>query len=349
MNKSFPVYVYNGTSFFARYVMRYFYSSFVIMLFGLIASYYLGGLNALYITFLLIILEVSLSFDNAVVNAKVLQKMDPIWQKRFILFGIPIAVFGMRLLFPLAIVAIVTGMGLLETLHVAIHEPSKYEGFLKSTETTIFAFGGAFLLMVFLDFFFGDHEVKWVSFVEGSRVMKRFSGVANIELIIAIIVGIGLGHITQDFGVVLAFMYGVLLHSLLGMLDYFLSSDTIKSGLAGFIYLEILDASFSFDGVLGAFALTGNIFIIMIGLGIGAMFVRSITLYFIEHQTLSHFRYLEHGAHYAIGILAIIMLIKITTHVSEMMTGLIGIGLIIIALAHSLWENRQAHDNSNPK
>ncbi|MDD4856178.1 MAG: DUF475 domain-containing protein, partial [Sulfuricurvum sp.] len=217
----------------------------------------------------------------------------------------------------------------------------EYEKALKGAESTIFAFGGAFLLMVFLDFFFGDHDVKWVTFVEGSKAMKQFSGVANIELITAIIVGIGLGHVTQDFGVVLAFMYGVLLHSLLGILDHFLSSDTVKSGIAGFIYLEVLDASFSFDGVIGAFALTSNIFIIMIGLGVGAMFVRSITLYFVQHKVLSQFRYLEHGAHYAIGILAIIMLLKITTHVSEMVTGTIGIGLISIAFAHSLWENRE--------
>jgi hypothetical protein len=232
-------------------------------------------------------------------------------------------------------------MGLIETLQVAMNQPAEYEKVLKATESTIFAFGGAFLLMVFLDFFFGDHDVKWVSFVEGSKTMEKFSGVANIELITAIMIGIGLGHVTQDFGVVLAFMYGVLLHSLLGMLDHFLSSDTVKSGVAGFIYLEVLDASFSFDGVIGAFALTSNIFIIMIGLGVGAMFVRSITLYFVEHKTLSQFRYLEHGAHYAIGILAIIMLMKITTHISEMVTGTIGIGLITIAFLHSIWENKQ--------
>lgn len=322
--------------------MRYFYSSFVVMALGLIASFYLGGFAAIYITFLLIVLEVSLSFDNAVVNAKVLETMDPIWQRRFIVFGIPIAVFGMRLIFPLAIVAIVTGMGLMETLQVAMNEPSRYETILKSTETTIFAFGGAFLLMVFLDFFFEERDIKWVTFVEGSKIVGKFSGVANIELIAAIMVGITLGHITHDFGVVLAFMYGILLHSLLGMLDHFLSSDTVKSGLAGFIYLEVLDASFSFDGVIGAFALTSNIFIIMIGLGVGAMFVRSITLYFVEHKTLSHFQYLEHGAHYAIGILALIMLMKITMHVGEVVTGTIGIGLISIALAHSVWENKKA-------
>ena len=324
--------------------MRYFFGSFVIMAAGLLAAYFLGGLAALYITFLLIILEISLSFDNAVVNAKVLDTMDPVWQKRFIVFGIPIAVFGMRFIFPLAIVAIATGMGIFETFDLAMNQPEQYEAVLKSTEKTIFAFGGAFLLMVFLDFFFEERDIKWVTFIEGSKVMERFSGVANIELIMAIMTGIVLGHITQDFNVLLAFMYGVLLHSLLGMLDHFLSSETVKSGIAGFIYLEVLDASFSFDGVIGAFALTSNIFIIMIGLGVGAMFVRSITLYFVAHKTLAAFRYLEHGAHYAIGILAFIMLAKITMHISEIVTGTIGIGLITIAFLHSVWKNKKENE-----
>ncbi len=322
--------------------MRYFISSFIILGLGLLSGYFLGGFEGVYITALLVVLEISLSFDNAVVNAKILDTMDPIWQKRFILFGIPIAVFGMRLLFPLAIVSIVTGMGLFETLHVAINEPHQYEAILKSTETTIFAFGGAFLLMVFLDFFFQEHEITWFKLIEDSKMLKQFSGVANIELIIAIVIGIALGHLTQDFGVILAFMYGVLLHSLLGMLDHFLSSDTVKSGIAGFIYLEVLDASFSFDGVIGAFALSSNIFIIMIGLGVGAMFVRSITLYFVEHNTLSQFHYLEHGAHYAIGVLAIIMLVKIMMPIGEAITGTVGIGLISLAFLHSIWENKKA-------
>ena len=321
--------------------MRYFYSSFFIMILGVIAAYILGSLTAVYIAFLLIILEISLSFDNAVVNAKVLETMEPIWQKRFIFFGIPIAVFGMRLVFPLAIVSVASGMGFLETLNVAMQQPKEYESILKTTEPSIFAFGGAFLLMVFLDFFFEERDIKWVRFVEGSRIVKHFSGVTNIELILALLTGIILGHVTQDFNILLAFMYGVLLHSLLGMLDHFLSTDTVRSGIAGFIYLEIVDASFSFDGVIGAFALTSNIFIIMIGLGVGAMFVRSLTLYFVEHKTLSVFRYLEHGAHYAIGILAFIMLIKIHIHVSEVVTGTIGIGLITLAFLHSIWENKK--------
>lgn len=311
------------------------------MALGLVVAYYLGGIAAIYVTFLLILLEVSISFDNAVVNAKVLETLDPVWQKRFIVFGIPIAVFGMRLVFPLAIVAIATGMGMIETLQVAMNEPARYESILKLTEPKIFAFGGAFLLMVFLDFFFEERDIKWVKIVEESKLLERFSAVSNIELTIAIAAGIMIGHITQDFGIVIAFMYGVLLHSLLSMLDHFLSTDTVRSGIAGFIYLEVLDASFSFDGVIGAFALSSNIFIIMVGLGVGAMFVRSFTIYFVQHKTLSRFQYLEHGAHYAIGILALIMLIKITTHVSEIVAGSIGIGLILIAFTHSILENKK--------
>lgn len=321
--------------------MKYFISSFIIMAIGLAVAFFLGGPAAIYVTFLLIILEISLSFDNAVVNAKVLNTMDVIWQKRFIVFGIPIAVFGMRLLFPLGIVAIATGMGLIETLQVAIGEPERYEAVLKSTEKNIFAFGGAFLLMVFLDFFFEEKEVYWIKMLENSKLITKLSLLSNIELSIAIAVGIGLGHTTQDFSVLLAFMYGVLLHALLGMVDDAFSTATVKSGLAGFVYLEVLDASFSFDGVIGAFALSSNIFIIMIGLGVGAMFVRSITLYFVEHKTLSKFRYLEHGAHYAIGILAVIMLMKINIHISELITGTVGIGLILLAFMHSVWENKR--------
>lgn len=321
--------------------MRYFISSFIILIFGMVGGYLLGGLQGVYITSLLVILEVSLSFDNAIVNAKTLTTMDPVWQNRFMVFGMPIAVFGMRLLFPLAIVSIVGDMGLLETFHVALYEPHRYENILQSTEINIFAFGGAFLLMVFLDFFFEEHDVTWIKFLEDSKMVRKFSGVMNIELIIAIVTGLVIGHITHDFGVLLAFLYGVLLHSVLGMVDGLFSTESVKSGLTGFIYLEVLDASFSFDGVIGAFALSSNIFIIMIGLGVGAMFVRSITLVFVKHQTLSEYQYLEHGAHYAIGILAVIMLIKIVTPISEAITGTVGVGLILAAFIHSVIENKR--------
>ena len=101
-----------------------------------------------------------------------------------------------------------------------------------------------------------------------------------------------------------------------------------RSGLASFLYLEVLDASFSFDGVIGAFALSNNLFIIALGLGIGAMFVRSMTIMLVDKGTLTQYRYLEHGAFYAIIALAAIMLLSVRFEIPETITGLIGATLI---------------------
>jgi hypothetical protein len=323
--------------------MKHFYSSFIVTIVGLAIAFFYQGFEALYIAFLLAILEVSLSFDNAVVNAKVLNTMEPVWQKRFIIFGIPIAVFGMRFLFPVLIVSIVGSIGFLETFDLALNDPHQYHEILSSKEHIIFAFGGAFLLMVFLAFFFeGEKEVKWIEIIENSRFVNRFSTVQNIELTVAISIGLIIVFETSDYTVAVAYFSGILLHSILSVVDDLFSTNSVKNGLVGFIYLEVLDASFSFDGVIGAFALSSNIFIIMIGLGIGAMFVRSLTLYFVEKKTLSEFIYLEHGAHYAIGALAGIMLIKIFhVHISEVVTGTIGILLISIAFGHSLYARKK--------
>ena len=89
-----------------------------------------------------------------------------------------------------------------------------------------------------------------------------------------------------------------------------------------FLYLEVLDASFSFDGVIGAFAITNDIVLMALGLGIGAMYVRSLTVYLVRQGTLDDYVYLEHGAHYAIGALAVILLVTIQYEINEIITGL---------------------------
>ena len=119
-----------------------------------------------------------------------------------------------------------------------------------------------------------------------------------------------------------------------------MAGTAVKSGLAGFLYLETLDASFSFDGVIGAFAITHDIIIIAIGLGVGAMFVRSMTLMLVDKGTLGEFRYLEHGAFYAIGALSALMYIGTLMEVSEIITGLIGAGFIVLALYSSIRYNK---------
>lgn len=320
--------------------MKYFYSSFILTILGLVAAYFLGGFVAVYICVLLIILEVSLSFDNAVVNARILRHMSQVWQKRFIIYGIPIAVFGMRFLFPILIVSIAADMGMLQTLNLALNNPDEYHHALHSNKNQIYIFGGGFLLMVFLSFFFEEKKIKWIRILEDNHLIKTLAKSQNITLFIAILTGIILIMLTQNSTYAIAYFSAIVLHLGLGMFDEIFSTSGIKSGLMGFLYLEVLDASFSFDGVIGAFAMSQDIFIIMIGLGIGAMFVRSLTIYMVRKRILESFIYLEHGAHYAILALAVIMFIKIFYEVSEIITGTASMLFIALALIHSVLKRR---------
>lgn len=320
--------------------MKYFYSSFILTILGLVAAYFLGGFVAVYICVLLIILEVSLSFDNAVVNARILRHMSQVWQRRFIIYGIPIAVFGMRFLFPILIVSIAADIGMLQTLNLALNNPDEYHHALHSNKNQIYIFGGGFLLMVFLSFFFEEKETKWIRVLEDNHLIKTLAKSQNITLFIAILTGIILIMLTQNSTYAIAYFSAIVLHLGLGMFDEIFSTSGIKSGLMGFLYLEVLDASFSFDGVIGAFAMSQDIFIIMIGLGIGAMFVRSLTIYMVRQKILESFIYLEHGAHYAILALAVIMFIKIFYEVSEIITGTASMLFIALALIHSVLKRR---------
>jgi hypothetical protein len=115
----------------------------------------------------------------------------------------------------------------------------------------------------------------------------------------------------------------------------------VRSGLGGFIYLNILDASFSFDGVIGAFALSNNMIIIALGLSIGAFFVRSMTIHLVKKGTLAEYLFLEHGAFWAIIALGIIMLASAKFHIPETITGLIGATLIGLSLWWSVRHKRK--------
>jgi len=325
--------------------MKHFSSSLMVTFIGFILAFYFWGIEALYIVVLLSILEISLSFDNAVVNAKVLETMNPVWQQRFITYGIPIAVFGMRFLFPIVIVAVAGGVGIVETFLMAVNNPSEYQAIFgeKNVHNLIYAFGGSFLLMVFLSFLFDEkREIKWLNLIESNAFIRKIAQADHSETVIAIAFGLFLTSHFDSSSIALAYFTGVLLHSLLITLDELLHTEGVRSGIVGLLYLEVLDASFSFDGVIGAFALSSNIFIIMIGLGIGAMFVRSLTLYMVEKKTLDEYMYLEHGAHYAILALAIIMFVKMFTDVSELIVGTIGIVFIGISLWHSVYEKKKS-------
>jgi uncharacterized protein len=314
-----------------------------------------GTLGILWITLVLGVLEVSLSFDNAVVNATVLKDMDAKWRRIFLTWGVLIAVFGMRIVFPLVIVGIAAQLGPVEAVRLAATDPAAYEAIVKSAHVGIAGFGGAFLAMVGLKFFFdADKEVHWIGVVE--RQLARAASVEAAEIAVVLLSLYGVMTLlpaAEQMTFLLAGIFGVLAFIGVGAIGSLLevpddaTGAVARSGLAAFLYLEVLDASFSFDGVIGAFALSNNLFIIALGLGIGAMFVRSMTVMLVEKGTLAEYRYLEHGAFWAIIALAAIMLLSARFEIPETVTGLIGAVLIGASLWWSVRHNRLNPDGEN--
>ncbi len=308
-----------------------------------------AAMAAVTIAAILGVMEVSLSFDNAVVNASVLKEMDEKWRQLFLTVGILIAVFGMRLLFPLLIVAIATGEGVVEVANMALQSPDEYAAHLTSAHVGIAAFGGMFLLLVFLNFLFDDgKELHWLGYVE-----EKLAALGKLDMI-SVLISLAVLLVAQAFlpvadrlSAMAAGAGGILLYVAVDAMGSFFEEEgeaeagaaveaVKRAGLMSFIYLEILDASFSFDGVIGAFAITRDVVIIMMGLAIGAMFVRSLTVYLVNKGTLDEYVFLEHGAHYAIGVLAFIMLVSMVHHVSEVFTGLVGVAFIVVAVISSI-------------
>ncbi len=330
--------------------LSYFTSSFIVCLAAFVVGYAIGGAAAIATIFFLTVLEVALSFDNAVVNAGILKNWNHVWRQHFLLWGIFVAVFGMRLIFPLLIVCVAGHMSPVEALNIALYQPHEYSRIMASAHHEVAAFGGVFLMMVFLSFFVARHKTEhWLAFIE-----KPLTRLGQMEAIQAALTLVTLTAITyfvsanERFEFLLAGMWGLIVYvltkgvaSLLSPHDQHIEQHVVHQGVGGFLYLELIDASFSFDGVLGAFAMTNNLFIIALGLGAGAMFVRSFTILLVEKGTLNHYRYLEHGAFWAIGSLAFLMLLGVLFPVPEAITGLLGALLIIAALGSSIIANRR--------
>ncbi|MCX4583195.1 DUF475 domain-containing protein [Streptomyces sp. NBC_01481] len=359
-------------------VLKTFGWSFAVTALGLVAAVFYGGWAAFGLVAILSILEISLSFDNAVVNAGVLKKMSEFWQKIFLTIGVLIAVFGMRLIFPVVIVAVTARIGPIKAVDLALNDHDMYEQLVTDAHPAIAAFGGIFLLMIFLDFIFEDRDIKWLGWIE--RPLAKLGKVDMLSACIALIVLLvtaatfavhahqyGGEHVDKSGTVLTAGIAGLITYMLVGGLSGYFENkleeeeereheaeeEAKKAGkpvsavkLVGraaffmFLYLEVLDASFSFDGVIGAFAVSNDPVVIALGLGIGAMYVRSLTVYLVRQGTLDDYVYLEHGAHYAIGALAVILLVTIQYEINEVITGLVGVVLIAWSFWSSVRRNR---------
>jgi uncharacterized protein len=349
-------------------MLRYFGFSVGLTVAALVTAVFFGGPAALLAVAVLGVLEVCLSFDNAVVNAKVLRRMSPLWRKLFLYVGIFIAVFGMRLLLPIVLVSVTASLSIPEVWNLALSDQEAYGSAVEDAAEAIYTFGGIFLLMIFLNFLFDeDRDIHWLSWLE--KPLAKAGKLPYLAIVIAlavIYVGSQIADDDKYATVLMSGLAGLFTYLLIGGLNELMeapetddddvtatgestSRDGVGTatkavagaGAAAFLYLEVLDASFSFDGVIGAFAISSDIFIIALGLGIGAFWVRSLTIYMVDRGTLDEYRYLEHGAMWAIGFLAAIMILELRFHISEYVTGLTGLLFIVAAVISSVVATRR--------
>ncbi|CAA9479599.1 MAG: Integral membrane protein [uncultured Solirubrobacterales bacterium] len=340
-----------------RETLGFFKWSFLATIVGLVAAGFYGGLGAVAVCGILILLEASISFDNATVNANVLRKMGERWQTVFLTIGIVIAVFGMRVLFPILIVAFAINLGVGEVVNQALYAQEEYARNVEMAIPIIASFGGMFLLLVFLEYFLDvDRNLHWLGPIE--RGLSRLGRVNAAPVTVALIVLL----VTSQFvrpevspSVLFAGLLGIVTHLIVSGVTQLLDRATrtggqARTGFAGFasfLYLEMLDASFSFDGVIGAFAITTDIVVIALGLGVGAIYIRSLTVYLVRRGTLFRYEYLTAGAHWAIGVLAVVLLVETAVSVPPWLTAALGIGFIGAAFVSSIIRNRRGEGRTD--
>lgn len=319
------------------------YSIFITVAAILIALFELGPAAA-YTTVVLIAIEIAFSFDNAIINAKVLERLSRLWQQLFLTIGMIFAIVGMRFVFPILIVMVTANLPWSTVVDEALHDPAAYGEHLEAAHAAIASFGGAFLLTLTLYFFFDTARKDfWLQRFE--KGLLRVGGTFWLPPLLSALVVIVLGYFAgEDKSTVLeAGLIGVVAYSGIKLLIDSLGKLAPKEqkiytgwpAFFAFMYLQILDASFSFDGVLGAFAITDKVLLIALGLGVGAIWVRSFTVYFVRHGTLNSYKYLEHGAHYAIFVLAAALLGSLYYEVPDAITGVVGIGVIVASFISS--------------
>jgi hypothetical protein len=359
-------------------ILKTFRWAFAVTVVGLAAGVLYDGWTAAGLVAILAVLEISLSFDNAVVNAGILKKMNAFWQTIFLTVGVLVAVFGMRLLFPVLIVAVTAELNPYDAVHLALTEKNRYEQLVTDAHPAIAAFGGMFLLMIFLNFLFDEEkDLHWLVPIE--KFLQKVGTLDNAAVLVALgtLFGFALGFREHAEDVLLSGVIGLIAYLAVNGLGEFFNVEVdeeieeideeagarpsarevgqvvLATGRAAFflfLYLEVLDASFSFDGVIGAFAITADPIIIALGLGVGAMYVRSLTVYLVRKGTLNDYVFLEHGAHWAIGALAILLMVTIEHEIPEVVTGLIGVGFIGLAFLWSLRYNKlHPEDEDEPE
>lgn len=274
----------------------------------------------------LCLFEVISSIDNAIINAEVLSTMHEKARKWFLFWGLLIAVFLIRGLLPWLIVwAVMPALGPVGAFTATFsNDPHVHEA-IESSAPILLAGGGTFLVFLFFHWLFLDPKHFGL---RGEQFFMR-QGVwfyAVVSLLLTTIVWLALQrNPMMAFGAVVGSSAFFITH---GFKENAAQSEKelMKEGLSDIskiFYLEVIDATFSIDGVLGAFAFTLSVPLILLGNGLGAFVVRELTLGNIER--VKKYIYLKNGAMYSILFLGAIMLldsfgVEIPAWVSPIMT-----------------------------
>ncbi len=340
---------------------RTFKWSLIVTVLALAVAFWYGNWEAVGLAAILIAVECFVSLDNAIVNSKLLAGLSEFWVKMFLGVGIVIAVFGVRFILPVVLVSATTGLNPVEVVKLALENgdaetPGTYAYYVTDAHPQLASVAGVFLLMLFLSWIFSEKDHPWISFIE--KPFGKLAGLGALPSIITLITIMIYANINPEHTTDILISGAIGLVSFLlidGLAELFEKEDdegnsngtgeiikkTGKAGFLGFMYIEFIDASFSMDSLGAGLAITSNIVILMIGLGVGALYVRSMTIYFVHSGSLSLYRYLESGAMWAIGALAFILFYSINHHVSEFVTGSVGMGVIGASFIHSLIMNKR--------
>ncbi len=266
-------------------------------------------LNFIVVIIGLILFEVISSVDNAIINAHVLKTMPHKYRRIFLIWGLLLAVFVVRGVLPFLIVWLAnTNLSLVEVWSVAFSGSEEMTRALESSKPMLLVGGGVYLFMVFVAWLFLE-EKKYAFFVESfiHRQSIWFYAISSVTLTAIIYFSVQVNPMMA-------------LAASIGATAFFITDGFKKnaeekekelasphlSAWSKILYLEALDASFSIDGVIGAFAFTMYVPLILIGNGLGAFVVREITIHGID--IIAKFAYLKNGAMYTIGILGTLMI-----------------------------------------
>jgi len=268
-------------------------------------------IEILVVIFGLCLFEIISSVDNAIINAHVLKTLPEKYRKFFLFWGLLIAVFLVRGLLPFLIVWLANpAFSFLEVITFVFHPTAEIEKYVEQSQSLLLLAGGVYLFLVFLGWLFLE-EKKYAFLVEEFMHKQSVWFYAFSSLFFTIVVWFSIKvnpmlALSAAIGSTAFFITDGFKRNAEEKEKQLLSGN--MSAISKLLYLEVLDATFSIDGVIGAFAFTMSIPLIFLGNGLGALVVREMTIK--GTSIISKFAYLKNGAMYSIGLLGGVMVLE---------------------------------------